>query len=76
MQLRTLTLQPYQLVMAFLAQLQLPAVLAQQLLVVAVNLLNGLANLGSIHGAIRSLALLAPLYLAWCRYPHFPGLRT
>lgn len=31
--------------MALLAQLQLPAVLAQQLLVVAVDLLDGLADL-------------------------------
>lgn len=31
--------------MALLAQLQLPAVLAQQLLVVAVHLLDGLADL-------------------------------
>lgn len=31
--------------MALLAQLQLPAVLAQQILVVAVDLLNGLADL-------------------------------
>lgn len=47
--------------MAFLAQLQFPAVLAQQLLVVAVDLLNGLANLGSVHTTIKGLALLASL---------------
>lgn len=39
------TFQPHELVVALLAQLQLPAVLAQQLLVAAVDLLDGLADL-------------------------------
>lgn len=79
-QLKTLTLQPHQLIMALLAQLQLPAVLAQQLLVVAVDLLNGLANLGSRHSAFRRL-LLASLHWplgslpspAQTTFPHNPS---
>lgn len=40
-----LTLQPHQLIVALLTQLELPAVLPQQLLVVVIDLLDGLANL-------------------------------
>lgn len=40
-----LTFQPHELIVALLTQLQLPAVLAQELLVVAVDLLDGLADL-------------------------------
>lgn len=78
MQPRILTLQPHQLIVAFLTQLQFPAVLAQQLLVVAINLLDGLANLGSRHIAIRDLILLASLH--WppglMRYPYLLRLST
>lgn len=71
MQPRILTLQPHQLIVAFLAQLQFPAVLAQQLLIVAVDLLNGLADLGSMHTTIKGLALLAslPWSSAQAEYP-------
>lgn len=65
MQPRILTLQPHQLIVAFLAQLQFPAVLAQQLLIVAVDLLNGLADLGSMHTTIKGL----PWSSAQAEYP-------
>lgn len=55
MQPKILTLQSHQLIVAFLAQLQFPAVLAQQLLIVAVDFLNGLADLGSMHTTIKGL---------------------
>lgn len=42
-----ITFQPHELVVTLLAQLELPAILAQQFLVVGVDLLDGLANLGA-----------------------------
>lgn len=53
------TFQPHELVVALLAQLQFPAVLAQQLLVVAVDFLNGLADLvgGGQHRQAGQAAL-------------------
>lgn len=69
MQPSILTLQPHQLIVAFLAQLQFPPVLAKQFLVVAINLLDGLANLGSMHTAVRGLVPSASLH-----WP--PGLMT
>lgn len=45
------TFQPHQLVVALLAELQLPAVLAQQLPVGAVHLLNGLSDLGEAQSS-------------------------
>lgn len=57
------TFQPHELVVALLAQLQLTAVLAQQLLVVAVDLLDGLAYLvGGAHHCqgVSSISLAGP----------------
>lgn len=60
------TFQPHELVVTLLPQLQLPAVLAQQLLVVAVGLLDGLADLAGPHSAVGG----------WLHRPDLPrGLR-
>lgn len=72
------TFQPHELIVALLAQLQLPAVLAQELLVVAVDLLDGLADLvwgctvllraGSTHLPYHAARHL-PLLLSSCLLP-------
>ena len=57
------TFQPHELIVALFTQLQLPAVLAQQFLVVAIDLLDGLANLvgeGQCHQGASSTHLTCP----------------
>lgn len=62
------TFQPHQLIVTLLAELQLPAVLAQQLPVGAVHLLDGLADLevgssGSVTPPYRIIESQTPTYM-------------